>query len=62
MKAKGDLAKIGANNITECQETIKNIVHTFVCFTFIIMLFIQVHFFAVVYTHWKNYERDLSND
>ena len=58
LNKKGQLSNINAKDLDECHETIKNIIHSFLCLAFIILALIQMHFIAVVYTHWKNFEQE----
>ena len=55
MNAHGDLKNINANNLAECHETIRNIIHTVVTTIFILGGILQVHFCRVVYSHWKDH-------
>ena len=54
MKAKGDLKNFAAN-LDECHESIRNIIHVAVTIVFVLMAFVNIHFYSVVYTHWKNF-------
>ena len=62
IQKKGELKNLNAANLEECHETIKNIVHTMVTLIFIFFAVVQLHFWSVVYTHWKNHAKDHSED
>ena len=52
---KGELGNIHASNLAECHETIMNMIHTSMVIFFILLGILNVHFFSVVYTHWRNH-------
>ena len=56
--ADGGLKSFHTNNLEECHEKTSNIIYTAVITIFIISAIVHIHFFAVVYTHWKNSDKD----
>ena len=55
MKAKGTMDKNFAANTEECHENMRNIIHVAITVVFVLVAFINIHFYSVVYTHWKNF-------
>ena len=59
---KGELQNIHAANLEECHETIKNIIHTTITLMLILGAVLNIHFYSVAYTHWKNHADDHADD
>ena len=55
---KGELNSIHASNLDECHETIKNVIHATLAILYIMTGILYIHFFSVVYSHWKNYDEE----
>ena len=53
LQKNGDLAKLHATNLTECQDTMANLVHTVVTLAFVFTAVLAIHFVYVVYSYWQ---------
>ena len=57
MKKRGDLENIGAENIAECNKIMHSVINNMLTVTFICFFLLLIHFYCVVYTHWKSFDR-----
>ena len=62
LKRKGELQNFHTNTIEECHDKMQTIINASMTIFFVLLFLLQVHFYAVVYTHWKNYTKDNSSD
>ena len=51
-----------SSTVEECQENLKNIIYASVGLFFFFGAFIQLHFVLVVFSHSKNYMKDVDQD
>ena len=55
LNRKGELDNIGAHNMSECHNIMHSAINTSLTIIFLLAFMLQLHFFSVVFTHWKNH-------